>query len=87
MSNLIDPTDPRVGRLTYVAVCRACGGWQYLADAEATDAEMMRDVKRAAAVAFERGSDFKQMRFGDVNLTMCECGRPKKAPRQKVIAI
>jgi len=71
----IAPDDPRANHMTWVAVCGTCGGWQYLADAEDTDAGMLADIKRAATRSIERGCDFRKMRFGDIELTMCECRR------------
>lgn len=85
----ISPDDRRADFLTYVAVCRTCSGWQYLADADTADThpDLKRDAKRAAARAVERGSDFKLMRFGDIDLTMCECSRTAKARTQEALAI
>lgn len=82
--NKIAPDDPRADHPTYVAVCRTCGGWQYLGDAEAADMEA--ENKQAAVHAVEHNCDFMKMRFGDVNLTMCECLRAnRQASKQEAV--
>ena len=72
------PDDPRADRMTYVAVCRDCGGWWYLGCADREDDESRRQHKKIAAACIENNSDFRKMRLGDIDRHTCKCIDPRR---------